>query len=136
MHRQHVITEDQIKGLRSRLDAREAELRAQLEAGKAAQAPVQASHEAEHDAPDLGAQGDQRIRDAVRDAENKRAEAELHEIAAIKERLSQGDFGVCKDCGGGIALATLENKPSALRCATCQGNFDLAYPVGAAIPMQ
>lgn len=129
-----MITHEQIERLRSRLDDREAGLRKELEAAESERA--KASNKAALQTPDLGEQGDQRIREAVREAENERALDELHEIAAIKERLSQGDFGVCKDCGVGIAFSMLEDKPSALRCATCQGNFDLAYPVGAAIPMQ
>ena len=36
------------------------------------------------------------------------------------ERIDEGTYGVCEDCGGDIPLARLEVKPSVSLCVPCQ----------------
>ena len=45
---------------------------------------------------------------------------ELAEIAALRERLANGTYGECIDCGEPIAAARLAVNPTARRCAACQ----------------
>jgi len=45
---------------------------------------------------------------------------ELREIEAARERVAQGTFGVCIDCGGPIEYERLRIYPPAVRCAECQ----------------
>jgi DnaK suppressor protein len=45
---------------------------------------------------------------------------ELAEIAAVRERVVNGTYGECADCGEAIAPARLEVNPTARRCAECQ----------------
>jgi DnaK suppressor protein len=40
------------------------------------------------------------------------------------ERLEQGLYGICEDCGKEIAPERLEFKPEATRCVECQGRWD------------
>jgi DnaK suppressor protein len=49
---------------------------------------------------------------------------ELAEIAALRERLANGTYGECIECGEPIAPARLEVKPTARRCAECQARHE------------
>jgi RNA polymerase-binding protein DksA len=45
---------------------------------------------------------------------------ELQQIAAVRERLAGGVFGICLDCGEPIGAARLQAQPTAVRCTDCQ----------------
>jgi len=45
---------------------------------------------------------------------------EIRDIDAALGRIATGTYGVCTDCGEGIALARLEAYPTAKRCRPCQ----------------
>lgn len=45
---------------------------------------------------------------------------ELQQIAAVRERLAAGVFGICLDCGEPIGAARLQAQPTAVRCTDCQ----------------
>lgn len=45
---------------------------------------------------------------------------ELERIAAVRERLANGVFGMCVDCGEPIGAARLHAQPTAVRCTDCQ----------------
>lgn len=49
---------------------------------------------------------------------------ELAEIAALRERLANGTYGECIQCGEPIAPARLEVNPTARRCAECQSRHE------------
>ena len=49
---------------------------------------------------------------------------ELAEIAALRERLANGTYGECIECGEPIAPARLEAYPTARRCAECQSRHE------------
>lgn len=49
----------------------------------------------------------------------RQAEAQLIEIDAALERLDSSTYGACVRCGGAIAPARLEARPTALTCVTC-----------------
>lgn len=49
---------------------------------------------------------------------------ELREIAALRERLANGTYGECIECGEPIASARLEAYPTARRCAECQSRHE------------
>lgn len=50
--------------------------------------------------------------------------AALTLVDAALRRLDAGVYGDCMDCGKPIAHALLRRVPHALRCATCQVDFD------------
>ena len=115
--------------LRQRLDARRAELHAdirRLDAERVAALNSSPNNQVE----DLGEQGEERIRDAVRHAEKERDLLELREIDAARERLANGVYGSCADCGDEIPRARLEARPSALRCVVCQQYVEQPRPPG------
>jgi len=49
---------------------------------------------------------------------------ELAGIAAARERLANGTYGECTECGEPIAPARLEVNPTARRCAECQARHE------------
>lgn len=49
---------------------------------------------------------------------------ELAEIAALRERLANGTYGECIECGEPIPPARLEVNPTARRCAACQVRYE------------
>ncbi|MFM6986541.1 MAG: TraR/DksA family transcriptional regulator [Hydrogenophaga sp.] len=67
--------------------------------------------------------------DAERDlaiALEERESAELVGIDAALQRIADGSYGLCVDCGAGIATARLHASPTALRCVGCQGKAERA----------
>ncbi|MCS7050653.1 MAG: TraR/DksA C4-type zinc finger protein [Thermomicrobium sp.] len=51
-------------------------------------------------------------------------EEELHEVDAALERLANGTYGYCSDCGRPIERARLEVMPWAARCLSDQERFE------------
>lgn len=58
--------------------------------------------------------------DDVRFAEIEIDRDRLRDIERAQQRLAQGRYGVCADCGEDIAADRLLALPTALRCAACQ----------------
>jgi RNA polymerase-binding protein DksA len=61
---------------------------------------------------------------------------ELGQIAAVRERLAAGVFGICVDCGEPIGAARLQAQPTAVRCTDCQWRHEKIVDIatGATIP--
>ena len=65
--------------------------------------------------------------DAERDlaiALGERESAELVAIDAALQRIADGSYGLCVDCGVAIATARLHANPTALRCVDCQSRLE------------
>lgn len=112
--------------LRKQLQERQAMLRGEVQALDAE------AHEAQAGVPqgeveDLGEQGEERVRGAVRAAEQERDNRELEDIGTALERMRAGSYGECLDCGTDIPVARLEAQPSALRCLPCQEKFEQSH---------
>lgn len=60
-------------------------------------------------------------------AMNEHETAELGAIDAALERLAQGLYGQCLDCGEVIPEARLNAYPTALRCISCQGSAEKSF---------
>lgn len=50
----------------------------------------------------------------------------LRDIEAALERIRDGTYGVCIDCGEEIAVERLRAYPTAKRCFTCQTRYETA----------
>ena len=73
--------------------------------------------------------------DAERDlafALDERESAELMAIDEALKRITDGSYGLCVDCGVGIATARLHANPTAMRCVDCQSKLEQAQ--GSARP--
>lgn len=63
--------------------------------------------------------------EALRQGDLRAAEAEidrrrLNEIERALQRVVEGRYGICVDCGGDIPGERLMVRPMAIRCAACQ----------------
>jgi DnaK suppressor protein len=116
-----------LQRLQNRLDEREQELRTQV--GELVQEEAQAQDQsAGREVDDLEELGEHRTRQAVRQVEQERDLQELREIEAARQRLSEGRYGQCVDCGSDIPLARLMVQPAAARCLACQTVVERSVP--------
>lgn len=87
------------------------------------------------DAQTLAQDQTHEVRDSADDAEARRqdevhfAEVEvdrvrLHDIEQAEQRMAQGCYGICVDCGQEIARERLLAQPIAIRCAACQSALE------------
>jgi DnaK suppressor protein len=70
-------------------------------------------------------------RDADREVDLAMTDRDVVAVAAIDaalQRLAQGDYGSCKDCGDEIPLARLRLAPTAQRCIACETRFERSQP--------
>lgn len=63
-------------------------------------------------------------REAVAAGTRDRGREELAQCRAALQRLDEGVYGDCLDCGEPIALARLLVQPQAARCAACQSRLE------------
>jgi DnaK suppressor protein len=73
------------------------------------------------------ASDDQASADAQRDmafALEERESAELITIEAALQRIADGSYGLCVDCGVSIPTARLHANPVAMRCVACQSTLE------------
>jgi DnaK suppressor protein len=56
---------------------------------------------------------------AMAKATQARRDTEMRRLKQAMQRLEDGDFGYCDDCGDEIALKRLALDPAANRCITC-----------------
>ena len=104
-----------LKGLDDRLCARAALLAIEVNAAR------------RHSGTDLGGETND-LKEAasaetqavVADAEVERDLAELRDIQAARERIRNGTYGSCVDCGAEIDLGRIQAQPEACRCLQCQ----------------
>lgn len=56
----------------------------------------------------------------------ERESSELLDIDAALQRIQDGSYGLCVDCGVSIPTARLHANPTALRCVACQEQLEQA----------
>ncbi len=57
----------------------------------------------------------------------EKQQAELRAVEDALERIEDGSYGECLDCGGDIPRARLEVYPTAKRCTQCQSRRENLY---------
>lgn len=65
--------------------------------------------------------------DPVEAADTDRDLAELKELDAAAQRLDEGTYGLCADCGGEIELERLFARPGTTRCIACQRRHEKTH---------
>lgn len=78
-------------------------------------------------APDLADQAAADLIADVGEAEVTRDLGELRALEAALERVTDGTYGVCSDCGEDIPPERLHAQPAAARCAPCQQRHEKTY---------
>ena len=97
------------------LHARLAALDAEDAAGEAATKPVTLDQQSTGRLTRMDALQNQ----AMAQAQARRRQAERRKIHAALQRLAEGDYGYCTDCGEAIAPARLDADPAIALCLAC-----------------
>ncbi len=63
-------------------------------------------------------------------AEANRDVTELRALEAARQRLAEGSYGTCADCGGEIGFERLQVNPAAVRCIRCQTAYEKTHATG------
>jgi DnaK suppressor protein len=120
------LTDKQAQELRGMIEARRGALLAELreDAARTRDQPY-----AEHagPAPDTG---DESVATLIADLEQADMTRDLDEFRALeaaRDRLTQGAYGVCIDCGNDIGFERLKATPSAIRCIHCQERHEKTF---------
>jgi RNA polymerase-binding transcription factor DksA len=120
------LTPKQTEELRGVVERRRAQLIAELreDAARARDEPY-----SEHAgiAPDTG---DESVATLIADLEQADVTRDLDELRALEgawQRLQDGSYGTCIDCGGEIGYARLKASPAAARCVEDQERHEKTY---------
>lgn len=103
-----------IQEMEQRLLTLRAEYISRIEAIK-----VDAGHKDEPVEKDFAEQVTQRENEDVLGALDQEARVQVQQIDRALERLRQGDYGICVECGARIAPARLQAVPFAELCIDC-----------------
>jgi RNA polymerase-binding transcription factor len=77
------------------------------------------------DAPQDPADAGTRLSEADRtEAVLASATSQRAEVLGALQRIQEGSYGTCVDCGGAIPEGRLEARPEAARCVKCQSKRD------------
>lgn len=120
------LTPKQSEELSRRVEKRRAELIAELreDAARARDEPY-----AEHAgmAPDAG---DESVATLIADLEQADVTRDLDELRAMDgawQRIKDGSYGICVDCGGEVGYERLKANPGAARDVQCQERHERTY---------
>ena len=112
------LTSQQCEQLKSLLDQREQVVRADIERELRLQ---QDEVETAGNTDDPEQSPFVNVEAGLVNAAVQREMAELRAIALARQRMENGLYGECMECGYGIPLERLRAQPIAQRCAPCQG---------------
>jgi RNA polymerase-binding transcription factor DksA len=119
MHHMNTLTEKQMASLKEAMARRKSQL---LDEIREVLARSGNAHHAEL-VGGVGDMGDEAAASLLRDiseAEVLRDIGEVRDIAAAEQRMADGQYGLCIDCGEPVAFERLKAYPSAKRCVPCQ----------------
>jgi DnaK suppressor protein len=88
------------------------------------QLKVEASNDGEPISADFEEQAVERESEEVIEEVSRVTRHELAEIRVALERINQGTYGVCAECGDDIPMKRLEALPFAMYCTDCQEYVD------------
>jgi DnaK suppressor protein len=119
------LNADQQQTIQHLLDVRELELREEVRAAKAARAERTSAQGPNVEDP--AEDGEERLRVGLEHVEIERDENELRAIEEARERIGEGTYGDCVDCGQPIPFERLKAQPIASRCIACQNRYELKH---------
>jgi RNA polymerase-binding protein DksA len=74
--------------------------------------------------------GDESVASLISDldqADTSRDLSELRSLDAARERIADGSYGTCIECGGDIGFDRLRANPAAERCIRCQTQYEKTH---------
>jgi DnaK suppressor protein len=120
------LTNEQLSGFRETLAARSRELRREVLDGLSKSEDEQYIDVAGR----VRDAGDSSVADLLVDinlAEVGRDIEEIRDIEAALRRMTEGEYGLCSDCGNAINIERLKANPVAQRCIHCQEVFERTH---------
>ncbi len=120
------LSHDQIKELEAVLLARRKALNAEVNE-HLQQTSAQRLEGSENTVGDVGDESVAHMMTDLSLAEATRDINELRDVEAALQRIAEGGYGECLDCGGDIDHARLMAYPTATRCVTCQSQHEKTY---------
>jgi DnaK suppressor protein len=121
-----VYTPEQLAELQALIDERRLALESEIH-GDAARSRDEPYSLLAGQVPDAG---DRATADVMADVDNAELTRDLQELRALeaaRDRLDDGNYGSCEDCGGDIGLERLLAQPTAVRCIACQKVFEKTH---------
>jgi len=120
------LTDSQRDELKNMIDGRREALAAEIRSGYA-RSRSDSFGAIAGEAPDTG---DEALASLVADTENaetNRDVRELRELEAAVQRIENGTYGSCAECGDDIPFERLRAYPGAIRCIACQTMHEKTY---------
>ncbi len=109
------MNETQLAGFKTRILARLAELAEHSALGHEAQAVVDLDQQAVGRLSRMDALQNQ----AMAKAQQANRDVETLRLRAALDRIEEGEFGYCEDCGEEVPVGRLELDPAASKCVSC-----------------
>ncbi len=116
------LRHEQLDLLRRALAERDAQL--QVEVREAREAATERPPATAREVQDPDVDAEERFRHGLEHVDLRRDQEELHAIQQAQERMADGSYGSCIDCGQPIPFERLKAQPSASRCIVCQTRFE------------
>jgi DnaK suppressor protein len=79
------------------------------------------------EAPDAGDASVATLFSDLDQADLNRDVSEVRALDAATERIEQGSYGQCQDCGSDIGEGRLRAFPAAMRCVKCQERYEKTF---------
>jgi RNA polymerase-binding protein DksA len=117
------LTAEQLKHLSELLDEQESEVRKEFAQQRGRVAEAQSAHQFDEDM-DRGEESVALAQSDVDSAIEEHLRRELDQINYARQRLADGSFGSCVDCGAQIGYSRLRAYPTATRCVSCQSRHE------------
>ena len=119
------LSDSQLRELRTMLERRQEEVGAEIQ-----RELDESENERYADLAGVGDLEDQALADLLVDqnlADIHHYVQEYRALDAALMRMARGEYGLCIDCGGPIAVDRLYVYPAALRCIDCQDRFEKTH---------
>jgi DnaK suppressor protein len=128
------LTSGQAEELRGMIEARRRALQAELHDG-IDRAREDSFEDLAGAAPDAGDESVATLIGDIDHADVSRDVTELRALDAARERMEQGSYGVCVECGSDIEYERLKAAPAAIRCIGCQRLHEKTHasPTGSSL---
>lgn len=120
------LSKKEVEALKRQIETRRAALQAEVHAD-ADKARGESYAELSGGVAD---EGDESVADLMADIDNAELSRDLTELRALEaalERMADGSYGSCTDCGQDIGYERLKVEPPALRCIDCQRVHEKTY---------
>lgn len=122
------LTPDQVKALEEVLRRRQRELGAEVN-DKLQQTSAQGLQELNGT---VGDTGDESVAHMMTDLSLSAATRDVNELREVEgalQRIADGTYGECTDCGSDIGHERLKAYPTAMRCVECQSQHEKVFAV-------